>query len=56
MNTYQKTTILVTATFLPLLLLFMKGMGYVGAWVVGGAVIGVAGTLVYALRNAEARR
>ena len=56
MNPYQKATIIVSGAFLPLLLLFMKGMAYSGVWLVGAAGVGVAGALVYALRNARTER
>jgi hypothetical protein len=54
MNVYQKLTILLTAALLPLLLLYMRGMGYAGVWLVGVVTIGVAGAVFYALRNARA--
>jgi hypothetical protein len=53
MNAYQKTTIIVVIFLLPLLLLFMKAMGYAGVWIVGAAGAGLAMMLVYALRNAQ---
>jgi hypothetical protein len=54
MNAYQKAAILVSAAFLPLLLLFMKAAGYAGLWIAGVAGIAISSTLVYGLRNARA--
>jgi hypothetical protein len=53
MNAYQKVTILLAAAFLPLLLLFLKAMGYAGVWMVGIVGIAISTVLVYALRNAR---
>ena len=53
MNAYQKATILLTGTFLPLVLLFMGGMNYPAVGIVTVAGIGVACALVYALRAAN---
>jgi hypothetical protein len=53
MNAYQKATILVSAAFLPLLLLFMKAADYSGLWIPGVAGIAVSSTLVYRLRGAQ---
>jgi len=56
MNAYQKATILVSAAFLPRLLLFMNAAGYAGVWIAGVAGIGVSSMLVYGLRNARLAR
>lgn len=53
MNAYQKATILVTATLLPLLLLFMRAMDYAGIWIAAAAWIALASVLMYTLRNAR---
>jgi hypothetical protein len=53
MNAYQKATILLTGTFLPLVLLFMDGMNYRGVGIMVVAGIGAACGLVYALRAAN---
>ena len=53
MNAYQKAMILVGGALLPLLLLFMRAMGYAGVW--AATLVGVAllTLFVYALRNAQ---
>jgi len=53
MNAYQKATILLTGALLPLLLLFLRGMGYPGTWIAGTVAVGLSAALVYALRNAQ---
>ena len=53
LNAYQKTSILVSGALLPLLLLFMKAMGYGYVWIVFLAAIACAALLVYALRSAR---
>jgi hypothetical protein len=53
MNAYQKATILLTGTFLPLVLLFMDGMNYRGVGIVAVVGIGAACGLIYALRAAK---
>ena len=53
MNAYQKVTILIGGALLPLLLLFMRAMGYAGAWIATSVGIAILTLLVYALRNAQ---
>jgi hypothetical protein len=53
MNAYQKVTILIGGALLPLLLLFMRAMGYAGVWIATSVGIAILTLLVYALRNAQ---
>jgi hypothetical protein len=53
MNVYQKTILLISLMALPLLLLFMKGMGYAHIELVGLAGIALVGGAVHALRAAH---
>jgi len=55
MNSYQKATLLVSFTFLPLVLLFLKGMNVSGIGIVGLAWLAGTAALMYALRLANAR-
>jgi hypothetical protein len=55
MNAYQKTTILVGGTLLPLALLFMKAMGYAGVWIATLVATALLALLVYTLRDAQAK-
>ena len=54
MNAYQKATLLVSFTLLPLVVLFMNAMNYRGVGLTG--IVWLAGTagLLYALRTANA--
>ena len=53
MNAYQKATVLLGGALLPLLLLFMRGMGYGGAWIAMLVGIALLTLLVYSLRDAQ---
>jgi hypothetical protein len=53
MNVYQKTILLISLMALPLLLLFMKGMGHPHIELVGLAGIALVGGAVRALRGIE---
>jgi antibiotic biosynthesis monooxygenase (ABM) superfamily enzyme len=51
MNAYQKATLLISLVFLPLVLLFTKGMGYPHVEIVGLTGVALVGALMYALRT-----
>ncbi|HEX2825817.1 MAG TPA: hypothetical protein VHP37_05685 [Burkholderiales bacterium] len=53
MNSIQKAVILLGIGALPLLLLFMHGMGYKGIGVAAVAGIALIGGVVHALRGAR---
>jgi hypothetical protein len=53
MNAYQKTTLILSAIALPLLLLFMQGMNYREIGLVGVIGLAAAAALMYALRTTE---
>jgi hypothetical protein len=54
MNAFQKATLIVSFTFLPLVLLFMNAMDYPG--LVAAGIAGIAGTaaLLHTLRSPSA--
>ena len=54
MNAFQKATVLVSLTFLPLVLLFMNAMNYRGVGLTGIAWLAGTAGLLYALRPANA--
>ena len=51
MNAYQKAALLVALVALPLMLLFMDGMGYRGTGIAGLVGVAITAALVYALRS-----
>jgi hypothetical protein len=55
MNSYQKVTVLLSSTLLPLVLLFMNAMNYRGIAIVGFTWIVGTVALMHALREANAR-
>ena len=55
MNSYQKATVLLSSTLLPLVLLFMNAMNYRGTAIVGFTWIAGTVALMYALRETNAR-
>ena len=54
MNAYQKATILVSFSVMPLALLFMNAMNYRGVGLTGAAWLAGTAGLLYALRTANA--
>lgn len=51
MNTYQKATVLLSLTILPLVLLFMSAMNSPGVMLTGAAWLASTVALFYALRT-----